>query len=344
MTTHPTSPLGDRAAVERATADFPDIAARIEDLEAVVTPEFDRADRAAIDTQVRLKHHRLTEIGGGVLVAVFALLRLALGDDARWAGGAAAVVAAGTGVVAVVGRRHGLEQWLDNRRIAEELRSLYFRWIVSVPEEATRPAPPADGDEGGDDRDDGDVTAGYDAQRPDRRRLRAEVNRIISVEPVRVGHELTGRVIDDEQARRPIVGQAWQLYLTARLRDQVAWMRTKSNSVQTRTHALQWGQVAMMTAAAVCGLASGYVTGSGGRILAVPVAATAVIVSFLATVDSITASDQLAQHYERTVRRLAVIERAIGDELGSLDDVEAIESVLLAEHRTWHRITEGNQQ
>ena len=321
MTTHPMSPLGDHEAVHHAKAAYPDLALRIDDLEAVVTPEFDRADRAAIDTQARLKHNRLTEIAGGVLVAVFALVRLGLGDQARWTGGAAAVIAAGTGVVAVAGRRHGLEQWLDNRRIAEELRSLYFRWLVSTT----------------GNRDADSDPAGL------RRQLRSEVNRVIAVEPIRVGNELTGRIIDQLQTDQRIGDQAWRLYLEARLRDQVEWMRSKSDSVRTRTHALQWAQITMMTAAAVCGLVSGYVTGIEGRLLAVPVAATAVVVSFLATVDSITASDQLAQHYQRTLRRLDVIERALGDD-GSLDEVEEIESVLLAEHRIWHRIAEANQQ
>ena len=324
MTTEPTSPLGDRAAVDRAKAAYPVLAERIDDLEDIVTPEFDRADQTAIDTQAKLKRYRLLEIAGGVVVAVFALIRLGFGDDARWAGAAAAIVAAGTGAIAIAGRRHGLERWLDNRRIAEELRSLYFRWLVSQ----------TSGDETADDAVD-------DHER--RRRLRSEVTRLIAVEPIRLGAELTGPVDNGTPARQTIDDQAWQLYVDARFHDQTEWLRAKSDSVRVRTHTLQWAQVVMLGAAAVYGFISGYVSGTEGRILAVPVAATAVIVGFLATVDSVTASDQLAQHYLRTVRRLDVIDRGRADG-GTFGDVEEIESVLLAEHRTWHRIAEGNQQ
>lgn len=310
------SPLGDAAAVERTRAAYPALGEHIDDLESIITPEFDRADRAAIDTQARLKQNRLIEMAGGALVAVFALVRLGVGDRAQWAGGAAAIVAGATGVIAIAGRRHGLDQWLDSRRIAEELRSLYFRWLTSI---------------GDTDR----------TQR--RRQLRAEVNRIISVEPIRIGAELTG-LDASNTAAEPIGDQAWRLYRDARLRDQLEWMRGKSESVRTRTQALQTAQVVMMGGAAVCGLLSSYVTGDEGRLLAVPVAASAAVIGFLATVDTVTVSDQLAQHYQRTVRRLDVIDRALADERGSLDDVEEIEAVLMAEHRTWHRLTEGNQQ
>lgn len=310
----PVSPLGDADAVAATTRRFPDLADDIADLEAIVTPEFDRADRAAIANQAGLKRNRLIELTGGVITAILAIIRLGLGDDARWAGAAAATVAAATGVVALAGRNHGLDQWLDHRRVAEELRSLYFRWLVSDAE--------ADATER-------------------RARLRAEVNRIIAVEPIRVGPDLTG---DDVRTGGSRLDDAtWQLYREARLRDQLAWMRSRSDRVAVRSNRLRSGQIVLMGGAAVCGLLSGYVGGRTGVLLAVPIAATATMVAFLAAIDALTASEQVAQHYERTVRRLEVIDRSLDDSTGSLDDVEEIENVLMAEHRTWHRITEGNQ-
>ena len=308
------SPLGDAAAIRAAQQRFPTLAEHIDDLEAIVTPEFDRADRAAIANQAGLKRNRLIELTGGVVTAVLAIVRLGFGDRAQWAGAAAAIVAAGTGVVVIAGRNHGLDQWLDNRRIAEELRSLYFRWLVSDAEAEREPR---------------------------RARLRAEVTRIIAVEPIRVGPELTGEVDHDGSDR--LDAPTWELYRDARLRDQLAWMRGRSNRVAVRSSRLQTAEVTLMGGAAVCGLLSGYVDGEAGVLLAVPIAAMATIVAFLAAVDALTASEQVAKHYERTVRRLEVIDRSLDDSIGSLDDVESIENVLLAEHRTWHRITEGNQ-
>lgn len=316
MSEGPTSPLGGVDDVANAKAQYPALAERIDDLERIVTPEFDRTDRKAIETQSRLKRARLIEIAGGALVALFALVRLGFGDDAQWAGVVAAVIAAGTGVIAVAGRQHGLESWLDNRRVAEELRSLYFSSLIDT-----------------DDRE----PAAF------RKRLRTRVSNTISVEATRMGPER-----DDTEtspaSTDTVDEQAWALYRTARLRGQIDWMQRKTASVEGRTKALQSAQVVMMAGAAVCGLLSGYIDGTAGQALAVPVAATAVIVGFLATVDAITASDRLAQHYERTARRLTTIDNQLQDETGSLDDVEQIESVLMAEHRAWHRITEGNQQ
>ena len=311
------SPLGDHAAVSTVKQRYPTLAEHIDDVEAIVTPEFDRADRAAIDTQARIKQNRLIEMGGGLLVVVFALIRLGVGDRAQWAAAVAAIIAAGTGVVSVAGRRHGLEQWLDNRRIAEELRSLYFRWLVSGAELPVQER---------------------------RRKLRSEVTRIIAVESVRIGPELTGDETASGDEDIPLHDDVWHLYREARLHDQLDWLRNRASRVSSRSRSLQNTQVLLMTAAAVCGLLSGYIDGDDGRLLAVPVAATAAIVGFLATVDALTASDRLAQHYERTVRRLDVIDRSLANSPATLADVELVEAVLLSEHRTWHRITEGNQQ
>ena len=101
-------------------------------------------------------------------------------------------------------------------------------------------------------------------------------------------------------------------------------------------------QTGLIVTASVCAALT-VLLGEDAGWLAVPVAASAGLVSFLAAVDSVVASERLAQHYERTVARLELIDRSL-DETGSRGDVEEVETVLMAEHRAWRRIAEGNQQ
>ncbi len=310
------SPLGDSAARARARADHPTLAPIIDDLEQVITPPFHAADRLAIVTQRAVKRTRLVEMAGAAAVAVLAITQIALRGD-EWPGWiqalgiAAAVIAAITALAAGRGRSQNLEDWLDQRRIAEDLRSLYFLALTSTEL----------------------------ADHPNRKRLvRAQVQQVLK--PKRNLPDFEPDVDIDPKMDR-LGNAAWQLYREARLDDQLAWLRRKSETVKARTDLLGGVQTGLIVTASICAAIT--VARPGWWWFAIPVAASGGLVSFLAAVDSVVASERLAQHYGRTVARLELIERSL-DDTGSRGDVEEVELVLTAEHREWRRIAEGNQQ
>ncbi len=308
------SPLGDPDAVARARADHPGLAPIIDDLEQVITPPFDAADHQAITTQRTVKRTRLVEMTGGAIVAVLAITQLVKETDdwIRGLGVATASIAAITAIAAGRGRGQSLEDWLDNRRIAEELRSLYFLALTS-----------------------NDIRSN-----PNRRRLmRAQVQQILK--PERALPDFEPDVDADPNLDR-LDAETWQLYREARLDDQISWLRGKSETVKARTGMLGGLQTGLIVTASICAALT-VLLGADAWWLAVPVAASAGLVSFLAAIDSVVASERLAQHYERTVARLELIDHSL-DETGSRGDVEEVETVLMAEHREWRRIAEGNQQ
>lgn len=308
-----TSPLGDAASVDAAKRDHPGLAPVIDDLERVVTPPFDEMDRKAVATQRSVKRTRLIEMAGGATVAVLAIVQLSLDgrpEVIQGLGVAAAVIAVITAMASGIGRGRSVGAWIGDRQRAEELRSLYFRVLTST----------------------------QLRQDPNRKRVvRAEVNQILDPE-----HELESS--DPTVAARPDVhpldDDAWELYREARLRDQIGWMRAKADTVSARTNRLGSLQTALIVVASVC---SALTAVGGSTLLAIPVAASATVITFIAAVDSVVASQRLAQHYQRTLARLELIDRSLDGD-GSLGDVDEIETVLLAEQRAWQRITEGNQQ
>ncbi len=308
------SPLGDPSAVARAGAEYPSLAPVIDDLEQVITPPFDHADHQAIVIQRTVKRTRLVEMTGGAIVAVLAITQLVADTDGwvRALGVAAAVIAAVTALAAGRGRGQRLDDWLDQRRIAEELRSLYFLALTS--------------NELLDD--------------PNRKRLvRVQVQQILKPERALPDFEPD---VDADPDLDALVPDAWRLYREARLDDQISWMRGKTETVKARTGVLGGVQTGLIVIASICAALT-VLWGTDAQWLAVPVAASAGLVSFLAAVDSVVASERLAQHYERTVSRLELIERSL-DDTGSRGDVQEIETVLMAEHREWRRIAEGNQR
>lgn len=313
MSDDPRSPLGSAADVDRARSAHPGLAPVIDDLERVVTPHFDTMDRKAVATQRTVKRTRLIEMTGGVVVAVLAIVQLTLDGQPGWVQGlgvAAAVIAVITALASGMGRGRGVGEWLAERQRAEELRSLYFRVLTST-----------------------------DLRRdPNRRRhIRAEVSNILDPD-----HELEGA--DAQVAATPdptpLEDDAWQLYREARLHDQIAWMRGKAGSVSKRTESLGNLQTGLIVVASVC---SALTAVGGPTWLAIPVAASATVITFIAAVDSVVASQRLARHYQRNLERLELIDRSL-DADGARGDVEEIETVLMAEQRAWGRITEGNQQ
>jgi hypothetical protein len=281
----------------------------ITDLEDIITPEFAIADAAAVTARSRLSHTRLIDLIGGAIVTVLGLVRLGMGDDARWASIGAAVVAGFVSVSAISTRRSQLDHWLDNRRTAEELRSLYFRHLVTsetVPREQRR------------------------------RSIGIEVLRLTAGDDA----ETAKAEVSDGPPAQPLSADAWSIYVERRLRDQIDWMTSKVRAVDARTRALNTMQTILMAVAALCGAISAVVADPLGQALAVPIATTAGLVATLAAIDSVVASERLSTHYQRSIRRLQIIERSLVGATGTTHDVSEIEAVLMSEHRAWHRIAQ----
>jgi hypothetical protein len=309
------SPLGgpaERAAIAAAHPALEDV---IFDLERTITPEFHAADQDAITTQQAIKRNRLAEICGSALVATLAIIGLA--RDGEWAWGASAGVLAGlTAAFALHGRRQDLDRWLDRRRIAEELRSLYFTTLVSAA-----------------DRD--------SIER--RKMLRTATDDIIAPEFVRARDEPARPGVAED---RTVGGAVWQVYRSERLRSQIDWMESKSRTVADRSRRLAWVQIGLLASAAIAGFAIATVeisdadwTGDLVTWLGVVVAASAGLVSLAASADGVVAGERLADNYVQTVARLRNVERDLDGDAGRTSDVAEIEWLLLGEHRSWRRIT-----
>ena len=310
------SPLGSPAERARFVADYPELRDVIADLERTVTPAFHDADHEAIQTQQMIKRNRLAEILGSALVATLAIIGLARENE--WAWGASAGVLAGlTAAFALHGRRQDLDRWLDRRRVAEELRSLYFTTLTREPD--------------------------HDSVER-RRALRVETDAIIAPTFVRARDEPARPDVPDD---RPISGAAWQLYQTARLQAQIDWMEAKSQTVALRSQRLAWLQIGLLAAAAIAGFAIALLeiaeerrwTGDLATWLGVVVAASAGLVSLAASADGVVAGERLADNYLHTVKRLRNVQRDLEADMGRESDVAEIEWLLLGEHQSWRRIT-----
>lgn len=319
-----TSPLGPPAEIERIRGLGEPLESIVEDLERIITPEFHRADAEAIDSQRMIKRTRLAEICGGAIIATLAIIGLAR-DEWQW-GALAGLIAGLTAVASAQRRSHELESWLDQRRIAEELRSLYFRMLTS---------PDASSDDGTERR----------------RHIRVEVDSIVAPEYLLAAEDAATGPRDRGQRIDPAT---WGVYRTRRLEDQIEWMRGKSRTVERRSTWFGRAQTLLLAASAIAGLCIAVIeaSGDGGGAdsnglttwLGVLVAASAGLVSLAAAADTVVASERLSEHYDRTVRRLEAIQRSLDDHEGWTADVEHAEAVLLAEHRVWHRITKENNQ
>ena len=303
------SPLGSAADVARVRETSPSLGPVIDDLEDLVAPEFVEADAAAVVARQTMSRHRMVDLAGGSLVTALGLGRLGFGDGAQWCSAAAGLVAATVSASAMSQRGSQLDKWLDHRRVAEELRSLYFRHLVESATMDGAARRRAIGDDVG-------VLVGSTKQRHSERR-KAVANGTPTV--------------SDE---------AWRVYSERRLRDQIEWMTAKSHAVESRTRVFGRAQIALMVMAAVFGFASSLVADPLGRALAIPVAAMAGLVAVVAAIDAVVANERLSTHYQRTAKRLQLIERSIGDTPVSGGDISEIESILMAEHRAWQVIAQ----
>lgn len=303
------SPLGSAADVARIRETSPSLVKVIDDLEELVAPAFAEADAAAVVARQQMSRHRMIDLAGGAVVTALGLGRLAFGDGAQWCSAAAGLVAAAVSASAISQRGSQLDKWLDHRRLAEELRSLYFRHLV-------------------------DSASMDDPVR--RRAIGDDVGALIGGSEPRRGARADGT----GDGTPAVSAEAWRVYAERRLRDQIEWMTAKSRSVESRTRVFGRAQIGLMVMAAVFGFASSLVADPAGRAFAIPVAAMAGLVAVVAALDSVVANERLSTHYQRTAKRLELIERSIGQTPVSGGDISEIESILMAEHRAWQVIAQ----
>lgn len=110
--------------------DLPVLSGRLDTLERVVAPEFERLDQESLREQIR---HRRLELLALLLAALMSIFGAVQATGANWTG----AVIAGVGLVAAAVTRYTMQsapmsKYLDSRARAEELRSLYFRYLGGV--------------------------------------------------------------------------------------------------------------------------------------------------------------------------------------------------------------------
>lgn len=113
-------------------ASYPALADRFTVVDSEVLPAFMELDTEASQAQISYRRFRLTLILGAGLTTIAGALLAALGG-ATWPGLLVAVVGLGTtGVANAYRRDQPLERYLTSRAKAEQLRSMYFRYLSGV--------------------------------------------------------------------------------------------------------------------------------------------------------------------------------------------------------------------
>jgi hypothetical protein len=113
-------------------ASYPALADRFATVDSEVLPAFLESDADASAAQIRYRRFRLTLIVGAGLTTIAGALLAALGG-ATWPGLVVAVLGLATTAVANLFRRdQPLERYLTSRGKAEQLRSIYFRYLSGV--------------------------------------------------------------------------------------------------------------------------------------------------------------------------------------------------------------------
>ncbi|MEN8240092.1 MAG: DUF4231 domain-containing protein [Actinomycetota bacterium] len=117
---------------DEAKQAYPALADRFVVLDEEVLPAFREQDASAKAAQIRYRRFRVAMMVGAALTAIAGALLAALGD-AGWPAFAVAVLGLATGSLAGLYRRdQPLARYLESRSRAEQLRSLYFRYLSGV--------------------------------------------------------------------------------------------------------------------------------------------------------------------------------------------------------------------
>ena len=136
-------PIGSRTSSwppfpDDAKAAYPALADRFAVLDSEVLPSFLELDSEATTAQISYRRFRLTLMVGAGLTAIAGALLAALGG-ATWPGLVVAVLGLGTtGIANAYRRDQPLERYLTSRAKAEQLRSMYFRYLSGVDGEDRR--------------------------------------------------------------------------------------------------------------------------------------------------------------------------------------------------------------
>ena len=115
-----------------AQAAFPALWDRFADADTAILPLFTKHDLAALAAQASHRRFQLVVTVGALLTTVSGALQAAW-SDMRWPGIVLALVGAATAAVANQQRRaRPMFRYLTERAKAEELRSLYYRYLSGV--------------------------------------------------------------------------------------------------------------------------------------------------------------------------------------------------------------------
>ena len=116
--------------LDAAADQYRHLAPALRELQAVVVPLYDECNTEALLEQNRHRRQQVMLLIGALLTTSFGAVQAALAGSV-WPGIVVAIVAAGTSAVSSVGRRSAsLDRYLEFRRRAERLRSLYFRHLA----------------------------------------------------------------------------------------------------------------------------------------------------------------------------------------------------------------------
>jgi len=116
--------------LEAAAVRYRHLAPALRELQSVVVPLYDECNTEALLEQNRHRRQQVLLLIGALLTTSFGSIQAALAGSV-WPGIVVAIVAAATSAVSSVGRRSAsLDRYLDFRRRAERLRSLYFRHLA----------------------------------------------------------------------------------------------------------------------------------------------------------------------------------------------------------------------
>lgn len=273
---------------------------------------------AAASKSGRVNHTRLVMIDLALL-AVAALIGVTLQVtsplDARWVRAIAAALLAAALLAKLANRLSAFDgQWFDGRAVAETVKSATWRYVMHVP--------PYDGDGADADASFGSVLHQTLVARP---ALSAHLHQIPAD-----GQQITPSM---RQIRALPFDERKQLYLSARVGDQIAWYSRRA--AENRRQAMRWFWVGL---------------GAQGAALVLAIALVAApslpdLVGGLAAVAAVAAAwtqygrhDELSKSYGLAAQELAFLRSnvdAATDDSALTDAVDSTETAISREHTMW---------